>query len=194
MRIYLIAILLALASCNGLRRQTHRFEVFHDQHDSLAAMYCAKWYPTTSDSSRKVKVLPGKILRIPGKTVYANCDSAYRAALAKAKHDGSDVVVVPSVKVKSQDSYRQRDTVQIHDEVVTVDNKQLIALAYQKNQEIAAKNAEIERLNIQAVTFKTKMMTYRKTTFTLLGLLVLAIAGTILELKYKLSTKVKRLV
>lgn len=194
MRIYLLATLLAFASCNSLKRQTHKFEAFHDQHDSVAAVFCAKWYPAKADSTRKVEIRPGKILRIPGKTVYANCDSAYRAALAKAKLEGRELVLVPSVKVKSHDSYRQRDTVQIHDRVVEVDNKQLIALAYTKNQEIAAKNTELEKLNTQAVTFKTKLVTYRKTTFALLGIIVLAIVGTYLEMKFKLASKVKGLV
>ncbi len=121
MRKLLFFILIAtLASCTTERH----FVRFHDKNDSKAAKHCAVWYPVKDSIHERITYRTGKPIILPGETKYANCDSAYKAALGEAARTGKRIVV-PRVAVPCPPSTITHDTV-YNEKVVYSENTALV--------------------------------------------------------------------
>jgi len=76
------------------------FVKFHDKRakdkrDTIAAGHCLVWYPINATTKVETKYVPGRpdTIYTHGDTVYANCDSAYQAAVVYAIAHGTKVIV-----------------------------------------------------------------------------------------------------
>jgi hypothetical protein len=119
--ILLIGMSAALASCSNERH----FVKFHDKNDGKAAKYCAAWYPVKDSIHERITYKPGETILIPGETKYANCDSAYIAALDEAVRTGTHVVV-QKVAIPCPPSSVTHDTVD-REKIVYVENTALVS-------------------------------------------------------------------
>lgn len=118
--LFFILIATVLASCSSERR----FVRFHDKNDSKAAKHCAVWYPVKDSIHERITYRTGKPIILPGETKYANCDSAYIAALDEAARTGKRIVV-QRVAVPCPPSTITHDTV-YNEKVVYSENTALV--------------------------------------------------------------------
>ena len=114
--IVLLLLLFLMGGCVTERN----FVKFQQKKDNVAAGYCATWYPPKDSTHEKIVYKPGKPIETPGEVVYANCDSAYQAALDWAAAHGTKVKV-PNLPVPCPPSVNRVDTV-IDTKVVYVEN------------------------------------------------------------------------
>lgn len=73
----LVGATMLLSGCANEKK----FVRFHDKHEAKALEHIVKWYPSRDSVVERLTVLPGRVDTIAGQVVYADCDSAYRAAL-----------------------------------------------------------------------------------------------------------------
>ncbi len=106
---------------SGCANEKH-FVRFHDKHEAKALEHIVRWYPNR-DSVREIfTYLPGKRDTLPGEIIYANCDSAYIAALDEAAKMGVKVVV-KRVAVPCPPSTAIHDTLYRDKSVYTTNTK-----------------------------------------------------------------------
>lgn len=95
------------------------FVKFKNKRDSTAANYCSIWYPIVQNTTVETKYVKGKTDTVKGDPVfiYADCDSAYRAAVAESKKTGNPVVVqrvpvyIPSFTTERVDTIFKDSTI-----------------------------------------------------------------------------------
>lgn len=102
----LVGSALLLSGCANEKK----FVRFHDKHEAKALEHIVRWYPTRDSIIERVTVLPGRVDTIAGQVLFANCDSAYLAALDEAARMGVKVVV-KRVAVPCPPSTSVHDTV-----------------------------------------------------------------------------------
>ena len=171
-KVNLLLICVLLASC-GVRHKEKKFVQFHDYHNDIAVRWCAKWYPTKDSIHEQVFYQPGDTITIEGETIYANCDSAYLAALDEAAKNGTKVIV----KNVAVPTYTKlvHDTVKVRYDNYITDTKQLTALQAQYSQ-------QTERLAVS----KDKLHTSRIVAGIEAILLLLVGAFTYFKLKSRI--------
>lgn len=97
-----------ITSCANERK----FVKFHDNNEITAAGHCASWYPNKDSVHQETFFREGEKKYIPGPVIYANCDSAYVAALNEAVRLGNaGNIKVPPVKIPCPPSTQKHDTI-----------------------------------------------------------------------------------
>jgi hypothetical protein len=127
------------------------FVKYHDKNDSTAAGHCAVWYPVKEKVTERIVEGKSDTQYVEGNIVYADCDSAYRAALDEAAKYGGNVIV-QKVAVPGPRGIVVHDTVK-DTKTVVVENT---ARVTQLQDQLGARSAERDKYNTAYVKWKKR--------------------------------------
>lgn len=161
-----LAVMLTLmfSSCANEKK----FVRFHDKKPDKAINYCLVWNPAKDSVHETVVFKPGKPKIIQGETIYADCDSAYKAAYDEAAKLGLKVIKVKKVAVTCPPSINIHDTVAID---------KYVQVRYTKIED--SLKSGWNKANAETAKFKSRSSKYLYVLIALLSLNIVYIAAKI---------------
>jgi len=174
MRRLAIAALLLLSSC---ATETN-YVRFHTKNPQRSAELNVVWYPNHDSVTIKTEYRPGKPYPVKSDPTYifANCDSAYRAAYDEAIRLGQKGrVVVPPVRIPLPPNTHQVDTIAIQELIIRQQTSQIEALRYQLGESRDETAKQRERANTYQAAYAKRggKIRYMAAGYGLLALLAI---------------------
>lgn len=168
----LITALIICLGCYGPRKAGSQMDKAHERYEELAAKKCGAWHPTKVGSRVEIRT-ERDTLKIPGPTVFTNCDSIVKAA------KNNPAINTQAVGAKCPDVTYLRERI-YKDSIATEENTAKVRgleLEIERHKDdLSKKDAEIaqkEKEKTAAIEDKKDWRKYALITWGILALIFL---------------------